>query len=204
MFSPLSRIGVACLLFCSLLPVQCAAQSNPPILFSVRNSASYDSTGIAQGSLFVVFGANIGPSRLVQATSFPLPSQIGGTSMTVTSGSTALSCPMVYSSAGQAAAILPSNTALGPATIQLTYNGAQSPYPAMIVVAPAAVGLYALSSSGLGPGVFTSADNSVKTFAASAKPGEVITAWQPAWAQSTARTMFCQQPFRTFQVSKFL
>lgn len=167
----------AALLFCFLLALHTAAQPNTPFLFSAVNSASYDRSAIAQGSLFVVFGQNIGPAQIVQAGSFPLPAQIGGTAITVSSGSTTLNCPMVYSLAGQAAAILPSNTPAGQATLMLTYNGVHSPQPVSINVVPAAPGIYTLSSSGFGPGVFTALDNSVNTFAATAKAGDTVTAW---------------------------
>jgi uncharacterized protein (TIGR03437 family) len=150
---------------------------NAPQLFSVVNSASYDRSAIAQGSLFVVFGQNIGPAQIVQASTFPLPNQLGGTAIAVSSGSTTLNCPMVYSLAGQAAAILPSNTPPGQALLTLAFNGVPSLYAIFINVVPSAPGIYTLSSSGLGPGVFTALDNSVKTFTATAKPGDVVTAW---------------------------
>ena len=160
-----------------LLALTGSAQPNAPLLFSAVNSASYDRSAIAQGSLFVVFGQNIGPAQIAQASAFPLPAQLGGTAIAVEFGSTSLNCPMVYSVAGQAAAILPSTTPPGQATLMLTYNGVQSPYPVSINVVPTAAGIYTLSSSGLGPGVFTALDNSVKTFTATAKPGDIVTAW---------------------------
>ena len=176
MFKPLKRIPFAISLG-AVLAGLAAAQNAPPILFSAANSASYDETGIAQGSLFVVFGENIGPQAFIQVSTFPVPPQIGGTAITVVSGSTVLSCPMIYSESGQAAAILPSNTPLGRASLSLTYNGMPTPFPVMINVLPSSAGIYTLSSSGLGPGVFTAVDYSVKTFAATAKPGDTVTAW---------------------------
>ncbi|HME09995.1 MAG TPA: hypothetical protein VKG25_23255 [Bryobacteraceae bacterium] len=164
------------LLSFALVALPAMAQFNAPVIYSAENSASYAGT-IAQGSLFVVFGTNIGPAQLVQAGSYPLPSQIGGTAMTVTSGSTTLPCPMVYSVAGQAAAVLPSNTPLGNAMVMLTYNGQGTPFPALVNVVPSAVGIFTLSSSGLGPGVVTALDGTVKTFAVTAKPGETVIAW---------------------------
>jgi len=146
-------------------------------VYSAVNSASYDRTGIAQGSLFVVFGSNIGPVQIAQAGSLPLQDQVGGTSITVTSGATTLSCPMIYALAGQAAAILPSAIPAGPASLMLTYNGMPSFFPVTINVVPAAIGLFTVGSSGSGPGVFTALDNSVNTFSATAKPGDIVTAW---------------------------
>ena len=160
----------------ALLVLPAMAQfTNPPEVFSVENSASYSGT-LAPGSLFVVFGANIGPAQAVQASSLPLAPQLGKTSISVKYASTAVDCPMVYSSTGQAAAVLPSSVPAGQASVSLTYNGQSTSFPFPITVAPSAAGLYAVSSSGLGPGVFT--DGSVtKSFALSAKNGEIVTVW---------------------------
>src|SRR5215469_11466498 len=80
----------------------------------IKNSASYahpafPNGSIAQGSLFVVFGAAMGPDPIQYASSFPLPSNLMGTSVNVTVNGTTLPCPMIYTSSGQIAAILPSN-----------------------------------------------------------------------------------------------
>lgn len=159
-----------------LLALPAAAQSFPPFVYSVLNSASY-TTNIAQGSIFVVYGAGLGPAQLVQANTLPLPMQLGGTSISVTSGATTLPCPMVYSSATAVAAILPSSLLTGKATLSLTYNGQVTPFPQPMTIVPSAVGLYTLTSSGLGTGVFTGLDGLVKTFATPAKNLDTITAW---------------------------
>ena len=162
------------LAFIAALPA--IAQPNMPFVFSVENSANYGNS-IAQGSLFVVFGANIGPAQLAEAASYPLPPQIGGTSITITSGLTMLVCPMVYSTAGEVAAILPSNTPPGTASLSLTYNGQITPFPVPVTVVPSAMGLYTLSSSGLGPGSVTALTGAINNFAIAAQPGETLTAW---------------------------
>src|SRR5271165_4056986 len=105
-------------LCCALMSLRAMAQPNTPVIFGVENSASYN-TSVAQGSLFVVFGMNIGPAQLVQASSYPVPPQIGGTSIMVTSGSTSVACPMVYSVTGAAAAVMPSNVPAGKAMLTL-------------------------------------------------------------------------------------
>lgn len=157
-----------------------SAQSGPPpFVYSANSSASY-STTIAQGSLFVVFGNYIGPSTLVQVSAFPLPNVLSGTSVTVTSGSTKLNCAMIYTSSTQVAAILPSNTPLGTASVTLSYNGSADPEgfaTTRITVAASSAGMFTTTSSGLGAGIFTALDGSLKTFAASAKPGDIVTAW---------------------------
>src|SRR5277367_4154863 len=161
----------AALLGCVLAAIPAIAQTNFPLVFNAANSASYGRS-IAQGSLFVLYGESLGPSQLVQANSLPLPAQLGGTAIEVTSGSTKVPCPMVYSSVGAVAAILPSNVPPGTAMLTLTYNGVSTLFPLAVNVVTSAVGLYTLGSSGLGPGIFTAADNSVKTFVATAKSGD--------------------------------
>ncbi|HTC34533.1 MAG TPA: hypothetical protein VK724_14225 [Bryobacteraceae bacterium] len=152
------------------------AQTSVPFIYSALNSANYSST-LAQGSLFVVFGTGIGPAQYTGATSLPLPPQLGGTSISVTSGTTTLICPMVYSLLGTAAAILPSNTPTGPATVTLTFNKVVSPFPAQVTVVPSAIGLYTSSSSGLGPGPVTALNGVLKTFAAASKSSDIATVW---------------------------
>jgi uncharacterized protein (TIGR03437 family) len=152
--------------------------TSPPYVYSASNSAGYGRT-IAQGSLFVIFGNSMGPSTLVQISALPLPYVLSGTSVSVTSGSTTLNCPMIYTSAGQVAAILPSNTPLGPANLTVAYEGiAQPGYSStQITVAQNAVGLFTITSTGAGTGIFTALDGTLKTFANSAKPGDILTAW---------------------------
>jgi uncharacterized protein (TIGR03437 family) len=164
------------LLYCSLAALPTVAQINSPVAFSVASTADYSGT-IAQGSQFIVFGENLGPAQLVPAASYPLSNRLGGTSITVMSGTAILDCPMVYSAAGVAAAILPSNTPIGRGSVSLTYNGQPTPFPVTINVVASAPGIYTSTSSGLGPGVFTTPDGILKTFAITAKPGDTVVAW---------------------------
>ncbi len=168
-------IGFACL--AALVSPALRAQSGPPpFVNSANNSADY-STTFAQGSLFVVFGENLGPAMLVQVTAFPLPNVLSGTSVTVTSGSTTLNCPMIYTSSSQVAAILPSNTPAGTATITVSYNAQTADdgfSTAQVTVAATSVGLYTLTSSGLGAGSLTDIHGTLLTYANSAKPGDDV------------------------------
>jgi uncharacterized protein (TIGR03437 family) len=110
------------------LPAAGASIASP----GVYNSASYilsgfPNGGIAQGSIFVVFGTGLGPSAIVYNSSLPYQTSLGGTSVNVTVNFTSVPCLMFYTSAGQVAAILPSNTPIGTGTITVTYNGATTP-----------------------------------------------------------------------------
>jgi len=147
-----------------------------PFALAVENSASYGSS-VAPGSIFVVYGSNLATGPVVQANTLPLPLALNGASITVTSGSTTVSCPMVYAGSTVAAAVLPSSVPPGKAMMTVSYNGTATLYPTQFDVAPTAPGLYTLGSSGEGPGVFTALDGSVKSFEATAKTGEIVTLW---------------------------
>src|ERR1019366_9478285 len=147
----------------------------------VKNSASYANPGfqngaIAQGSLFVVFGSGMGPAQIQNATSFPLPTTLAGTSASVTVNGTTVSCIMIYTQNGQIAAILPSSTPIGTGTIRLTYNGAGSP-TAPIQVAAVSPGLFTRSQQGSGPGVIQDANGAYNGFTNAFKPGQTVTFW---------------------------
>lgn len=156
-----------------------AVAAAQPSVYSAVNSASYDRSALAQGSLFVIFGSSMGPDKLVQSSSFPLQTTLAGTSVRVVSGGTTVQCPLIYTSASQVAAILPSNTPVGQATVSVSYNGKSSidyfgPY---INIVPGSVGVYTLNSQGNGPGVFTALDGTVASFTKSAKSGDTYTLW---------------------------
>jgi uncharacterized protein (TIGR03437 family) len=168
-------------LFLAMLasPVLRAQPSLPPYVQSANNSADY-STTIAQGSIFTVFGRNLGPTTLVEVSTFPLQNILAGTSVTVSSGSTTLNCPMIFTINSQVAAILPSNTPVGQVTITVSYNaqtdsGGLSTTQATVVANSPAV--YTPSESGLGAGSLTDQNYNLLTFKNSAKPGDTVTAW---------------------------
>ena len=150
-------------------------------LVSVSNSASYyDSSmpgyGVAQWSIIVLFGYQLGPAELMQAPGFPMPADLGGTSIKVTVGGVTLNAPIVYTSAGQVAALLPSSTPTGRGTLLPTYKG-KAGYPIGINVVASAFGIYSLLSNGLGAGVITTPDYKVKTLADSFRPNDIGVLW---------------------------
>jgi len=170
-----SLIALVLLSMLSMLPGYLEAQTRPYVS-AVTNSASYATSSIAQGSIFTIFGFDLGPDRLQQAGSYPLPPQIGGFSIKVTAGGVTLNCPMLYASNYQAAAILPSATPLGQATLTVT-SGNLTSGGSIFQVAASAFGAYTTSSSGIGPGIVTGTDYALKTFANSAHTGETLILW---------------------------
>ena len=134
--------------------------------------------GIAQGSIFVVYGSNLGPSALVQAGALPLPTTAGlaGTSLSIAQGlGPSVAVPLLYTSAGQVAAVLPSTTPIGNNTLTLTYNGKSGTFP--IAVVQSNFGISTVAQSGTGAAVVTFANISLVTGTNSAKPGDSLVIW---------------------------
>ncbi len=150
-----------------------------PFLYSANNAANYDPTAIAQGSMFVIFGQGLGPSPLVSASVLPLPMSLAGTSVSVKSGNTTLSCPMFYTSFGQVVAVMPSNTPLGTATVSVTFNNQPSGQgSATVNIVASSVGIFTPGSTGFGPGIFTDGlTGGLISLANPATPGEILTGW---------------------------
>ena len=156
-----------------------AVQAQPTIK-SFLNNASYivpplPGSSIAQGSIFAIFGDNMGPAALVQA-GFPLPTDLSGTSLRIGASGNDVSAFLVYTSAKQLAAVLPSNTPVGPAVGRVTYNGQQSDAFAFTVVR-GSPGLFTLNGGGTGPAVLTTPDFKVITYTNAAVEGDVLSAW---------------------------
>ena len=125
----------------------------------VVNATSYayaglPSGGIAQGSLFAIFGSNLGPTRFVQPTALPIPTTLGNVSVKVTSGTTTAQAPLFLASSGQITALLPSTIAVGTASLTVTTSAGTSAAQSFQVVA-GSFGTFALNSGGSGAAVIT-------------------------------------------------
>jgi uncharacterized protein (TIGR03437 family) len=167
--------------------------STGPIIGSVTNAGSYIDPSlpngpIAQGSIFVVKGINMGPGTISIAANAFQSTSVGGTSLSITISGTTVAALMYYSSAGQVAALLPSNTPVGTGTITGTYNGQTGP-AAQITVVANNLGIFTVTSDGQGAGIVTFADYSlvstvkaancggVYTTCGAANPGDVLIIW---------------------------
>jgi uncharacterized protein (TIGR03437 family) len=156
--------------------------ANPAIAANgVKNAASYADPAlphgaIAQGSIFNVFGSNMGPASLAFASSLPLPTTLSGTQVSVTvTGSTA-QCFMIYTSAGQVAAILPSTTPAGTGTITVSYNGAASATAPIKVVA-SSFGIFTINQQGGGQAVVQDGNYRFNSATFAFQPGETVVLW---------------------------
>ena len=163
------------------------AFAQAPLLYnhSVFNAASYMPGGvpaaaIAQGSVFTLFGANMGPATPATANSFPLGTTLASVSLSVVQGSITVSAIPLYVSASQINAIMPSNAPLGAASLRVTFNNAASNY-LPVRITNTAFGIFTALGTGLGPGVlqnYVSATNQpINAPKITAKPGQTITMW---------------------------
>jgi uncharacterized protein (TIGR03437 family) len=115
-----------------------AASSNTPTITAVQDAGSY-TPNIAEGSVFVVKGTGLSAAGLTQPP-FPLPTAIGGVTITFTPASGGTGTPAyidyLYNEGGvnQLAAVLPSTVATGKYNVTVTTNGAaSSPFPVTVV-----------------------------------------------------------------------
>ena len=149
----------------------------------VKNAASYAFQGlpnaaIAEGSIFSVFGDNVGPDTPEFGFNYPLPTvtPIGKVSVSVTVNGTTTQAIILYSGKTQINAILASGTPVGTGTLAVTVNG-QTSATVPIEVVKGSFGIFTVNSAGSGPGIVTYADYSLVTVTKSANPGETLIAW---------------------------
>src|SRR5437879_476152 len=153
----------------SLLLAAGIAAAQAPVIMNVVNNASGNiqalpNGGIAQGSVFLVVGSNMGPATLAIDHAPFTSNTLLGTSVSVTVGGTTVRMLMYYTSATQVAGLLPSNTPVGKGTVTVTYNNVTSA-PAPITVVQSNFGIDTVG--GTSAGVVTFPDYSV----VSATPG---------------------------------
>jgi uncharacterized protein (TIGR03437 family) len=168
------------LLALSLFPVV-TALAQPAIGYPAISSASYRTpgmpgSGVAQGSIFTIFGTGLGPTTGTQAFTFPLPTSLGGTSLTVTVGSTQVSAIILFTVSTQVNAILPSTTPVGIGTFTVTYDR-QTSAPEPIQVVASAFGIFTFNSSGSGQAIATDVNYNLNTIIHTFHPGDYGILW---------------------------
>ncbi len=176
---PLKSFIVSLLASTSLLAVV-------PGITSVQNPASnivtgLPNNGIAQGSIFVIYGSQLGPSSISIAQTLPYTTSLAGTSVKVVADSVSYDAPVIYTLNTQIAAVMPSAARTGPATVQVTYNGITGGAFNTTIVANN-FGISTLNQSGTGGAVVTYPITSPPYYAIvgptnSAVPGNTYTIW---------------------------
>ncbi len=142
----------------------------------IVNAVSNRGGGIAQGSMFTIYGSNLGPTVGWTAYQFPIPDTVNNVVVNVTAGSsTPLRAYLLFVRADQINAILPSSTPLGSAQITVSYNGVISAASPVTIV-KTAVGINS-SAYGPGPGIIknyiSDANQPYNTASTPAKPNQV-------------------------------
>ena len=145
----------------------------------IVNAANNRGGAIAQGSFFSIYGSNLGPPTPSQATTYPIPTNMGNVTVTVTQGSTTQQAYLDFVSATQINAILPSNAPLGTVQITVNYNGTPSTSVSANVVATA-FGIFS-TAGGKGPGIVqnynTATDQPLNMASIPAKPQQIGIIW---------------------------
>ncbi len=164
-----------------------AALRAEPVIFlrAVLNAASFMPPGvpggsIARGSIFTIFGRDIGPAVRATVSVFPLETTFQNVSIEIVQGNSTVSAIPIFVSSGQLNAIMPSNAPLGRVSLRVSFNGEQS-NPETVTVVENSVGIFTATGSGIGPGIvqnFVSQTvQPINTTTRTAKPGQVVTMW---------------------------
>ena len=139
----MGRLSTPLLFLVTLAPLQ----AQPRIYENgIVNAASYlpptvPGGAIAQGSIFSIFGENLGPSAL-EAQGYPLPATLGGVqALILTADGASLQSPLLYVSPTQINAILPSAVPVGRHLLRVQRDGVQSNDQSIKVVS-ASFGLF--------------------------------------------------------------
>jgi uncharacterized protein (TIGR03437 family) len=114
---------------------------------TVKSAASYTAP-VAPGSIVAIYGSNLAATATSAAAS-PLPTNLGGTSVTITDSSGAkASLPLFYAGPTQINAEIPQTASAGTAT--LTITTASGPQTGSVMLATVAPGLFAANATGKG------------------------------------------------------
>jgi len=169
------KILIACLLFAGL------ASAQLPSITALTNNYSYippglPNYGIAQGSIFSIFGSNL--SATTASQSLPLQTLFNTVSINVTVNGTTTHPLPYYVSGGLIVAVLPSTTPVGTGTITVT-NAAGTSQTQPINVVQSAFGILTMNGGGTGMAAIQNANNGYNLlgYTGSAKPGDLIVLW---------------------------
>jgi uncharacterized protein (TIGR03437 family) len=169
-----------------LLLLASALFGQQPIIYfrEAVNAASYAPFGlpnapVARGSIFTVFGENLGPVKSPGLT-FPLSTTLGGVSISVTQNGVVTQTFPIFVAPTQINAVMPSTVKAGLATLRLTYQSQKS-NAITIQIADSAPGVLAVSGGGYGPGIvqnfITESNDQLNSLVAPAAPGGTVVIW---------------------------
>ena len=148
----------------------------PALSSAVARGQGLAGSGIAQGSIFSIYGSGLGSTTWNEANKFPLPTTLGGTSVTVTVQGTQVPAIVLGADSTQVNALLPSTTPIGNGTFTVTYNN-QTSAPAPIQVVGSAFGIYTFNEQGAGQAIATDVNYQVNMITHVFHPGDYVVLW---------------------------
>ena len=136
----------------------------------VVNAASFapPTYPVSGGTLISLFGSGLAPS-VEQAQAIPLPTSLGGVSVTING----VAAPLLFVSGGQVNLQVPFATSGTLATIALNNNGTTS-NEVVVPVAQTSPAIFSVEGTGFGPGIVVHADFSLVSEALPAAAGETV------------------------------
>ena len=167
--------------------VQITYASTAPSMTGVVNVASnippgMGNYGIAQGSLFAVYGSNLGPDTLA-VSQLPLSAAgLSGTSLVVGGTGASMQASVYFTRSDVVVGVMPSNIPPGNGTITVNYNGKSGNLPVTIVGSNFGISNNAIPFASNGVGVLNTAavtfpNYQPVTTTNTAKPGDILTVW---------------------------
>ncbi len=174
------------------------AFAQQPTVAAVMNNFSYTlpfspNYGIAQGSIFDIFGSNLATSTS-GTQQVPLPASVDGTSVSITVNGTTTQAILYYVSPSQITAILPSATPVGAGTLTVNNNGQTNSPAYRIPVVQTEFGTLSLDGSGKGPAGAFDVNSNLLSPVNAANPGSVITLWGTGLGPVTGDETVLQTP----------
>jgi uncharacterized protein (TIGR03437 family) len=181
-----------------------------PVITQVLNNYSLlplgvNNSGIAQGSLFIIKGANLASATtaVLQSSAPPgLPTTLNGATVSLTvDGFPEPSPVFYYAIASQLALVMPSSVHTGSGTITVTYNG-QTSTPYQFYVVPSAMGFDAYYGIGSGLGVATDpGTGALYNYGNSIPAGTTVVLWGSGLGADPARDTTYNAPAGGFPIN---
>ena len=138
----------------------------------IVNAASYTSGFISPGEIILIYGNNLGPTKLTLQT--PTSSGFGSSLAGVQVAIGGVPAPLLYVAASQVSVVVPYEIAnMGQANVTLSYNNSSS-NTVSIPVTATQLGLFSADSSGSGVGAILDANYSPISATNQASPGQTI------------------------------
>ena len=91
-------------------------------------------SSIAQGSEFAIYGSGLGPQTPVNALTFPLQKNLGGSTAQIDINGTISDALLLYVQDKQITALLPSSTPAGTGTVTVKFGGGTASAPIFAVL----------------------------------------------------------------------